>query len=58
MSEIDAKVFLEWTCSAAIPKMVELKLIGYTDLEILVSGKDYILKVLSQSKECGNPKLL
>ena len=46
MGEIDAKVFMEWTVSTAIPKMTELRLIGNADLEILISGKEYIFKAL------------
>jgi len=56
MSEIDAKVFMEWTLSTAIPKMAELKLIGNTDLKILISGKEYIFEALNQTKDIGNQK--
>ncbi len=58
MGEIDAKVFMEWTVSTAIPKMTELRLIGNADLEILISGKEYIFKALYQNKERENLKPL
>ncbi len=51
MDEIDARIFVDWTLSIAIPKMAEQKLLGVTDLEILVNGKDYILEALKQMEE-------
>lgn len=57
MNEIDARIFVDWTLSIAIPKMTEQKLLGATDLQILVNGKDYILEALKQMKE-HNPAII
>jgi hypothetical protein len=57
MCEIDARIFVDWTLSVAIPKMTEQNLLGTTDLQILVNGKDYILEALKQMKEREAPSM-